>query len=179
MGLIFMGFYGLLTVPILALMPIFLDDLIGYPIDTVGVLQTPRGIGLLVALFLAGRLSGKVDPRYLIGLGLLSIAVANYEMSRWSLDVSENAIIWTGFMQGVGAGITIIPIQEIAFYGKSSNQRTDASALINLTRSVCSSVGVSVTLIFYFINSGTARSDLVPTLICFPSLFKNLGVGTT
>ena len=94
-----MGFYGLLTVPILALMPIFLDDLIGYPIDTVGVLQTPRGIGLLAALFLAGRLSGKVDPRFLIGLGLLSIALANYEMSRWSLDVSENAIIWTGFMQ--------------------------------------------------------------------------------
>ena len=172
MGLIFMGFYGLLTVPILALMPIFLDDLIGYPIDTVGLLQTPRGIGLLVALFLAGRLSGKVDPRYLIGLGLLSIAVANYEMSRWSLDVSENAIIWTGFMQGVGAGITIIPIQEIAFYGKSSNQRTDASALINLTRSVCSSVGVSVTLIFYFINSGTARSDLVPNVNLFSKSFQ-------
>ena len=93
-------------------------------------------------------------------------------MSRWSLDVSENAIIWTGFMQGVGAGITIIPIQEIAFYGKSSNQRTDASALINLTRSVCSSVGVSVTLIFYFINSGTARSDLVPNVNLFSKSFQ-------
>ena len=75
-------------------------------------------------------------------------------------------------MQGVGAGITIIPIQEVAFYGKSSNQRTDASALINLTRSVCSSVGVSVTLIFYFINSGTARSDLVPNVNWFSKSFQ-------
>ncbi len=162
LGMVLMGFYGLLTVPILAIMPVFLEELIGYPIDTVGLLQTPRGVGLVLALFLAGKLSTKVNPRVLMGIGLIAIAVSNYEMSRWSLDVGEWDIIWTGLLQGVGAGILIIPIQEVAFYGSSSSQRVDASAIINLTRSICSSVGVSITLVFYFMNSGTARSDLVP-----------------
>ena len=171
LGLVLMGFYGLLTVPILALMPIFLDDLIGFPIDTVGLLQTPRGIGLLAALFIAGRLSGRVEPRTLICFGLLCICIVNYQMSKWSLDVGNWEIIWTGFIQGVGAGIAIIPMQEVAFYGKSSSERTDASALINLTRSICSSVGVSVILNFYFINSGTARSDLIPFINWFEPAF--------
>ena len=172
LGMILMGFYGLLTVPILAIMPVFLEELIGYPIDVVGLLQTPRGVGLVLALFLAGKLSARVDPRVLMSLGLIAIAISNYEMSQWSLDVGEREIIWTGLLQGVGAGILIIPIQEVAFYGSSSGQRVDASAIINLMRSVCSSVGVSITLVFYFINSGTARSDLVPYVNKFSGSFN-------
>ena len=110
LGMILMGFYGLLTVPILAIMPVFLEELIGYPIDVVGLLQTPRGVGLVLALFLAGKLSARVDPRVLMSLGLIAIAISNYEMSQWSLDVGEREIIWTGLLQGVGAGILIIPI---------------------------------------------------------------------
>ena len=164
-----MGFYGFLTVPILAIMPVFLEELIGYPVDLVGLLQMPLGVGLVVALFIAGRFSGKIDPRVLMGLGLLSIGFANYEMSRWSISVSEWDIVWTGFLQGIGAGIVILPMQEVAFYSSSRDQRTEASAVINLTRSLCSSIGVSVTLMFYFMNSGTARSDLVPHINSFNS----------
>ena len=109
--------------------------------------------------------------------GLLSIGIANYEMSRWSLDVGAWAIIWTGFLQGIGAGITILPMQEVAFYGKSSEQRTDASALINLTRSICSSVGVSITFVFYFINSGTARSELIPNVNWFSKAYQGSAEG--
>ena len=81
LSLVLISCYGLLTVPPMVLMPAFLEHLRGYAIDAVGLLQSPRGLGLLMALFVSGRITGKVDPRILIAVGLLCLAVSSGEMS--------------------------------------------------------------------------------------------------
>jgi DHA2 family multidrug resistance protein len=161
LSLVLIAFYGLLTVPVMVLMPAFMQHLLGYPIDTIGLLQTPRGAGLLVALVVSGRITGKIDPRLLIGVGLLCLAVSSGEMSRWSLEVGAWPILWTGFLQGVGGGIMLVPIQVIAFPHLATHQRTEAAAVFNLVRSVCSSVGVSVTLTLFVAGSAVSRASLV------------------
>jgi len=145
-GIAFIFLYGLLTVPPMVLMPPFMQDLRGFPIDTIGLLQSPRGLGLVVALLIGGRITGKVEPRILIAIGLGFLAVSCWEMSRWTLDVGEWPIIWTGFVQGAGAGIILVPIQAIAFPGLPPQMRTEAAAVFNLVRSVGSSMGVSIAL---------------------------------
>ncbi len=170
LGMMLMGFYGLLQTPVLVVMPVFLEDLIGYPVDMVGLLQMPRGIGVVISLLIAGRLSGKVDARILMGFGFCLLAISNYEMSRWSLNVTEWKIIWTGLLQGIGGAFIMLPTQEIAFYGSQTNQRTEASAIMHLTRSMCSSLGVSITLVVYFLSSGISRSDLVPNINWYSQL---------
>ncbi len=173
-GAILLSFYGLLQTPVLVMMPVFLENLIGYPVDMVGLLQMPRGVGLVIALTLASKLSGKIDPRIIMGTGFALLAISNFEMSRWSLDVSAWKIIWTGIFQGIGAGFIMLPTQEIAFHGSNSDQRTDASAIMNLARSMCSSLGVSVTLIVYFLSAGISRSDLIPNINLQSSFFNAL-----
>jgi DHA2 family multidrug resistance protein len=153
--------YGFLTMPVMVLMPAFLEHLRGYPIDMVGLLQSPRGVGLLAAMFISGRITGKVEPRLLIAIGLLSLFVSSWEMSTWTAEVSEWPIVWTGFLQGIGAGVMLVPIQVIAFAALAPYQRTEATAVFNLWRSVCSSVGVSVALTLFVISSTTGRSRLV------------------
>jgi MFS transporter, DHA2 family, multidrug resistance protein len=174
--LVLISFYGFLTVPVMVLMPAFMDHLLGYPIATIGLLQTPRGIGLLIALIVSGRITGKVDPRALIAFGLVCLAVSSWEMSRWSLDVGDWPIVWTGFVQGVGAGILLVPIQVLAFPGLAPHQRTEAAAVFNLVRSVCSSVGVSLTLAFYVSNTAVSRSQMVEYVTPFsPALQPGVG----
>ncbi|MGE0875114.1 MAG: DHA2 family efflux MFS transporter permease subunit [Burkholderiales bacterium] len=145
-GLVFIFLYGLLTVPTMVLMPPFMQDLRGFPIDTIGLLQSPRGIGLVVALLIGGRVTGRMDPRILIAVGLAFLAVSSWEMARWNLDVGAWPIVWTGFVQGAGAGILLVPIQAIAFPALPPHLRTEAAAVFNLTRSVGSSMGVSIAL---------------------------------
>jgi DHA2 family multidrug resistance protein len=161
LSLMLISFYGLLSVPPMVMMPSFLEGLRGYTIDQVGLLQTPRGIGMLAALVISGRITGKIDPRLLMTIGLLSLAWASWEQSTWTAEIGEWPIVWTGLVQGAGAGIMLVPIQVIAFPALPPSQRTEAAAVFNLVRSVCSSVGVSVTLTLFVVQSAVMRSRLV------------------
>jgi DHA2 family multidrug resistance protein len=143
-GLLFILLYGLLTLPPMVLMPPFLDDLRGYPIDTIGLIQTPRGLGLITAAIFSGQFSNRIDPRYMIAFGLVSLTVSNGAMADWTLDVGTWEIVWTGYVQGVGAGIVIAPLGVLAFNTLAAEHRTEGAAIFNLMRSVGSSIGVSI-----------------------------------
>ncbi len=158
--LVLIALYGFLTLPPMVLMPAFLEHLRGYNVDAVGVLQSPRGVGMLLALFVGGRITGRIDPRIIIAAGLICLALSNYEMSTWTDEVGEWAIVWTGFMQGIGAGVMMVPIQIIAFPSLAPSQRTEATSVFNLVRSLFSSVGVSVMLTMLVTTSTATRSRL-------------------
>ena len=160
MGLVFAFIYGLLTTPPMVLMPTFLEHVRGYSIDDVGLLQAPRGIGLLAAMIVGGRITGRVDPRPLIAVGLLCLAVSSWEMSRWTPEVGAWPLLWTNFMQGVGGGIILVPIQVVAFPSLAAEQRTEAAAVFNLVRSVGASVGVSGALTLFVQASSVGRARL-------------------
>jgi DHA2 family multidrug resistance protein len=160
MGLVFAFIYGLLTTPPMVLMPTFLEHVRGYSIDDVGLLQAPRGIGLLAAMIVGGRITGRVDPRPVIAFGLLCLAVSSWEMSRWTPQVGAWPLLWTNFMQGVGGGIILVPIQAVAFPSLAPEQRTEAASVFNLVRSVGASVGVSGALTLFVQASSVGRARL-------------------
>ncbi|HEX4984791.1 MAG TPA: DHA2 family efflux MFS transporter permease subunit [Burkholderiales bacterium] len=159
-GLVFAFIYGFITTPPMVLMPSFLDQVRGYPIDMIGLLQAPRGFGLFAAMLIGARTTGRIDPRVPIAFGLLCLAFSSWEMSNWTADVGEWPLIWTNFMQGIGGGIVLVPIQVVAFPGLQPQQRTEATAVYNLVRSVGASIGVSGALAMFVRTSSVLHSEL-------------------
>ncbi|HET6610070.1 MAG TPA: DHA2 family efflux MFS transporter permease subunit [Rhodopila sp.] len=144
-GLVMMFAVGTLLVSSLALMTPWLQGLSNYPVQTAGMIMAPRGLGNLSMIMLAGRLSSHVDPRYLVGTGLLLICASFYIMTGWTPDVSQREIIVTIMIQGGGMGLFFTPLQVLSFATLPSAMRTEGASLFSLLRNIGAAIGVSVT----------------------------------
>ncbi|MGA0839552.1 MAG: DHA2 family efflux MFS transporter permease subunit, partial [Pseudomonadales bacterium] len=72
---------GLNLMATMAILPPFIQGLLGYPVLTAGELMAPRGFGTMISMAVVGRLVGRFDPRYLIVFGLSCVAFAIWQMS--------------------------------------------------------------------------------------------------
>src|SRR4030081_161460 len=73
-GCVFMAVMGLVLFSTMALSSPYLQNVIGYPIITAGLLLATRGCGTFVAMMLVGRLMKYIEARTLIisGLGMMA-----------------------------------------------------------------------------------------------------------
>jgi DHA2 family multidrug resistance protein len=143
-GLVFMAVTGVLLLAGLALLPPLLQNLYGYSVLQSGILTAPRGVGTLISMLLAGRLVGKIDARLLVGIGVVLMGASLYMMTGFALDQPSGPVIWSGVVQGLGLGLIFVPLQTLAFETLAPRLRTTAAALLNLSRNVGGSVGISV-----------------------------------
>ncbi|HVR67073.1 MAG TPA: DHA2 family efflux MFS transporter permease subunit [Verrucomicrobiae bacterium] len=143
-GLLFIFVIGIILLATLALMPPFLQGLMGYPVITTGMVLAPRGIGTMIAMIVVGRIVGRVDARVLIFAGLALTALSLWEMAEFTTDVSQWAIIRTGVVQGLGLGLIFVPLSALTFATLAPELRTEATGLFSLMRNLGSSIGVSI-----------------------------------
>jgi MFS transporter, DHA2 family, multidrug resistance protein len=144
-GLVMMFAVGTLLVSSLALMTPWLQILSNYPVETAGLVMAPRGLGNLASIIVAGRLSTRMDPRYLVATGLLMVCSSFYVMTGWTPDVSQSDIIKAIVLQGAGMGLIFTPLQVLAFATVAPSLRTEGASLFNLLRNIGAAIGVSVT----------------------------------
>jgi MFS transporter, DHA2 family, multidrug resistance protein len=116
-----------------------------YPVVTTGIVLAPRGVGIMLAAMICGRLLKIVGPRVLLGLGLVIGCYVLYEMTSWTPDISQWTIVTVGIGQGFSIGFVAIPLNITAFATLPSDRRTEATSIYALTRNLGSSIGISVT----------------------------------
>ncbi len=147
-GLIFIFIVGIVLLATMALLPPFIQRLMGYPVIDVGMLMAPRGVGTMVAMMTVGKLSGKVDARLQVVLGLLLTSLSLWEMTQFTTDVSGWDIVRTGIVQGLGIGFIFVPLSTITFSTLAPRFRNEGAALFSLMRNIGSSIGISVVITY-------------------------------
>ncbi|HEX6972864.1 MAG TPA: DHA2 family efflux MFS transporter permease subunit [Vicinamibacterales bacterium] len=147
-GLLFIFVVGVILLATMALLPPFLQTLMGYPVIDVGLVLAPRGIGTMVAMVLVGKLAGRVDPRYKIFLGLLLTSLSLWEMTRFTPDVAAWDVVRTGVVQGLGLGFIFVPLSTVTFSTLAARYRNEGTALFSLMRNIGSSIGISVVVTY-------------------------------
>jgi len=105
----------------------------------------PRGVGIMLAALICGRLLSKVGARALLGLGLVTGVYVLYEMTFWTPDISAWTIVWVGIGQGFSIGFVAIPLNITAFATLPPERRTEGTSIYALMRNLGSSVGIAVT----------------------------------
>lgn len=151
---------GLMMMAVMALMPPLLQRIYGYDVLDTGILLAPRGFGILISMFITGRIAGKVDPRYIITCGLAIAAVSMWQMTRWSLVMGWQPLVISGMLQGLGMGLCFIPVNTMAFATIAAKYRTEGASLLNLFRSIGSSVGISIVTAVLGHNAQTSHEDI-------------------
>jgi DHA2 family multidrug resistance protein len=143
-GVLFVAIVGLTYYASMALQPPYLQNLMDYPIVTAGMVMGPRGIGTMGAMLVVGRLIGRVDTRFLLGIGLALTAWTFYEMTGWTPDVSQTTIVVIGVIQGVGLGFLFVPLSTVTLSTLPPDRRAEGAGLYSLSRNIGSGVGISI-----------------------------------
>jgi DHA2 family multidrug resistance protein len=143
-GNLFIFLVGAVLYATLALLPPLLQDLLNYPVVTTGLVTAPRGAGTLAAMFIVGRLMGKVDIRLMIGAGFAMAAMSSWQMTGFDVQMDSSMVVWSGILQGLGTGFVYVPLAAAAFATLTPALRNEGTAIFSLTRNLGSSIGISV-----------------------------------
>ena len=134
-----MGTFG-----VLQLQPMFLQQLLDYPVETSGFIMAPRGLASAAVLITVAPVMDRADSRVLIFIGLALNATGVWQMSKYSLDIDPFWVIVPELIQGAGMGLVFAPLSRLAFLTLPSIQIPGATAMFNLCRTIGSSVGIAI-----------------------------------
>ena len=138
-GVLCMGLMGALF-----LLPLFLQQLLGYTAMKSGIALTPRSLAMMVVMPIGGALYNRLGPRALIGAGLAISAYSFWDLAHLTTDVGIWDILLPQVWQGVGFSLLFVALSTAALATIPRAKMTAAAGLYNVVRQVMGSVGIAV-----------------------------------
>jgi len=126
-------------------LPGLLQSLFGYNALNAGLVMSPAGFFAVLAMPVVGFMLGRqTDARWLIGAGLLLMAISNYWMSQMNLFISPGQVVWPRVLMVLGLSICFAPANVAAYIYTPTAMRGAAVGLLSLLRNEGGSVGTSL-----------------------------------
>jgi DHA2 family multidrug resistance protein len=143
-GVFLMTVLGFVLYGSTVLVPLLLQTVLGYPALQAGIAMLPRGLGSFLVMPVVGVLMSKVEPRRLLGLGILVASFAFWEFTHLNLDVGYWNFFWPLIIQGSAMGFLFVPLTTITNDPIPKEEMGNATSLFNLMRNIGASIGIAV-----------------------------------
>jgi MFS transporter, DHA2 family, multidrug resistance protein len=147
-GVVLMTIVGFVLYGSMVLLPLFLQQLLGYPAVKAGTAMFPRGLGSFVMMPITGMLLARIDARKLLGIGVLGAAFSMWQLSAINLNAGYWNIFWPQFLQGVSLSLLFVPLTTLTMTPISKEAMGNATSLFNLLRNLGGSVGIAFAATF-------------------------------
>jgi len=147
------------------IMPQLLQTSFPYTAMLSGLAMMPGGIAMLVIMPIAGFVTGRFQPKYLMVLGLSGIALSMWYSTSLTPDASFDYFGWIRVYQTVGLPFLFIPINTVAYDGLPPDKTNQASALMNVARNLGGSIGISLANVVLTQRTQFHQSRLVENTI--------------
>jgi DHA2 family multidrug resistance protein len=143
------------------LLPQYTQSLLGYTATQAGLVISPGGFAVMACMPLAGYLVGRVQAKWLITFGMLVEGLALLYMCNFDTQVSFRTLAIARVFQASGLAFLFVPINTVAYTGLPPGKSNHASALINLSRNLGGSIGVSLANTLLFRRTQYHQTNLV------------------
>jgi len=160
-GVFLITLLGFVLYASLVLLPLYLQELMGYPAYNSGLALSPRGIGALLFTPLAGHLTTKTDPRRLLIVGMILGSVTMFQLSGLNLQAGFWDIFWAQVLQGVALAFLFIPLMSLAMSHINPQKMGNATSIFNLMRNIGGSIGIAIMTTFLSRRSQVHQNHLV------------------
>jgi len=160
------------------LLPLLMQELLGYTATHAGITNFPRGFASFLAMPFIGILTNKVDTRKLLFAGVILSAGAMYMLSRLSLDAGFWNFWWPLMLQGAALGLIFVPLTTVTHDPIPRERLGNATSIFNVMRNIGASIGISIveTLQFRFMQKhiNTLSKNVSASNLTAQSMISNL-----
>lgn len=143
MGVLTMFVLGFVLYGSILLLPVLLQQLLGYTATLAGMALSPGGFVTLAMMPIAGSLVTRVQAKYLIMLGLGIVSYSMFYMAGFNLQIDFWIAVIARAIQGAGLAFLFVPINAAAFYFIPREKTGQGTAIINLIRNIGGSSGIA------------------------------------
>lgn len=162
-GTVFGGVFGIALYGSLFLLPLFLQEILGYSALNSGLTMMPRSITMALTMPVAGRLYNRAGPRMLVGCGMLLSAFSFWQLAQLHAAVSSWDIFVPQALQGVGFGLIFVALTTSAMVTIERSRMTAATGLYVVVRQICGSIGIALVATLLARGQGAAPTLAVTT----------------
>jgi len=161
------------------LLPLFMQELLGYSATDSGLALSPGGLVVMACMPAVGMLVSRVQPRWLVAFGLAVSAVGLWMMSGFSLGVDFRHILWARCVQSVGMAFLFVPINAMAFYYMAREKLNYGTGIMNLARNIGGSCGIAFSVTMLARRAQFHQSVLAGHVTALDAGFRQMLQGTT
>jgi DHA2 family multidrug resistance protein len=123
--------------------PLMLQNLFAYTATDAGLVLSPGAMVIVLLVPIIVMISKRVQPRWMMGFGLMVCAYASFSMTRLDLNADYNSFVIPRMILGFGLAFLFIPLNLTAYSYLPPEKNNKASSLTNLFRNLGGSFGVA------------------------------------
>ncbi len=136
----------------LFLLPLFLENLVGYTTVQAGLWMVPSAVTVAVVMPIAGRLTDKYSYRWLVTMGTAMVGFSLFLYGNLDPLSGYVQIIGPQFIRGVGLAFMVAPLLTAALNAVPEKRMAMASSYLSVAQRVGASFGIAL-LNTYVTNS--------------------------
>jgi DHA2 family multidrug resistance protein len=152
--------YGFVLYAATAMLPLFLQTLMGYSALQSGLTVSPRGLGAMASMMMVGVLVRYVDGRLLMAFGFILLGVSTWMLGNISLETGMSSVIWPNIFNGFAMGFIFVPLTTMTLSRLRKQDIGNGAGIYNLMRNIGGSVGISCIMAMLVRGAQTHQNTL-------------------
>jgi DHA2 family multidrug resistance protein len=142
-GTLITGIYGFALYGVTAMLPLFLQTLLGYSALESGLAVSPRGVGSILSMVMVGVLVNYVDGRILMAFGFVLLGYSTLMLGHLNLGISIGSVVVPNLLNGFAGGFIWVPLTTMTMSRLRRQEIGNAAGIYNLMRNIGGSVGIA------------------------------------
>jgi DHA2 family multidrug resistance protein len=165
MTCVFIAFFiGVVLYSTNALLPTFMQNLLGYSAEQSGAVSMYRGFGASFAFLVVPWMARKFRPRPTVLIGMLLSFAGLWQMAHFDLSMTARNIRLASCLQGVGMGLMSNPLAVLSYATVNPDHRTEAAVFSTVVRQLGASLGIGALQAMLIRDTAAAHEGLVARL---------------